>query len=83
MEESRRPYSIFWPLLLIAAGVLLLLNALGQVQGDFWGFFVRLWPLLFIAGGLDSLYRRESFVSPILFTGLGTVILLSNLGTIV
>jgi hypothetical protein len=80
MDDSRQPYSIFWPLLLIAAGVFLLLNALGLIQGDFWGLFVRLWPLLFIAGGLDSLYRRESFVGPILFIGLGTVILLSNLG---
>jgi hypothetical protein len=80
MEDFRRPYSIFWPLLLIAAGVFLLLNALGFIQGDFWGLFLRLWPLLFIAGGLDSLYRRESFVGPILFIGLGTVILLANLG---
>jgi hypothetical protein len=80
MEESHRPYSIFWPLLLIAAGIFLLLNALGFIQADFWGLLVRLWPLLFIAGGLDSLYRRESFVGPILFIGLGTVILLANLG---
>jgi hypothetical protein len=80
MDESNRPYSVFWPLLLIAAGVFLLLNALGLIQGDFWGVFLRLWPLLFIVGGLDSLYRRESFVGPILFIGLGTVILLSNLG---
>jgi len=82
MDDSNRSYSIFWPLLLIAAGVLLLLNALGFIRGDFWGLFIRLWPLLFIAGGLDSLYRRESFVGPILFIGLGTVILLSNLGVI-
>jgi hypothetical protein len=80
MEESHRPYSIFWPLLLIAAGVFLLLNALGLIEGDFWGTFLKLWPLLFIAGGLDSLYRRESFVGPILFIGIGSVILLSNLG---
>jgi hypothetical protein len=80
MDDFRRPYSVFWPLLLIAAGVFLLLNALGFIQGDFWGLFVRLWPLLFIAGGLDSLYRRESFVGPILFIGLGTAILLANLG---
>jgi hypothetical protein len=80
MEESHRPYSIFWPLLLIAAGIFLLLNALDLIEGDFWGVFLRLWPLLFIVGGLDSLYRRESFVGPILFIGLGTVILLGNLG---
>jgi hypothetical protein len=80
MDETNRPYSIFWPLLLIVAGVFLLLNALGLIPGDFWGVFVRLWPLLLIVGGLDSLYRRESFVGPILFIGLGTVLLLSNLG---
>lgn len=80
MQDSKRPHSIFWPLLLIAAGVFLLFNALGFIPGDFWGVFARLWPLLFIAGGLDSLYRRENYVGPILFIGVGAVILLSNLG---
>ena len=74
------PRSIFGPLLLITIGVVLLLDTLGMTGGSFWDIFVRYWPILFIAGGLDSLYRREGVASGVFFGGLGVVILLSNLG---
>ena len=62
MEERRRPHSLFFPLLLIAVGIVMLLNALNMIQGSTLDILLRLWPLLFIAGGLDSLYRREGAV---------------------
>ncbi len=51
----------------------------GNAAGNPWDIFVRLWPLLFIFGGLDSLYKREGVVGPALAIGLGGVFLLANL----
>jgi hypothetical protein len=89
MDERRdqdfwhsRPHSIFWPLLLIALGVFLLLSTLNLVEGSAWEVIVRLWPMLLIVSGLDGLYRRDSYVASVLFIGLGVIFLLSNLGYI-
>lgn len=78
-EHHHRP-SIFGPLLLIGLGGFLFLTTLGVLHGSLWNIVVRLWPLFFIIGGLDGLYRREGLVAPIVFAGLGTLFLLSNLG---
>ncbi len=80
MQTIRRPHSVFWPLLLIGLGLFLLFKTLGYITGETTDILLRLWPLLFIVGGLDSLYRRESYVAPLLWIGLGTIILLSNFG---
>ena len=79
-RPERWPRSIFGPLLLITIGVVLLLDTLGMTGGSFWDIFVRFWPVLFIASGLDSVYRREGVASGVFFGGLGVVFLLSNLG---
>jgi hypothetical protein len=76
----RRHFSIFWPLLLITAGVLVFLSNIGVVQGGGWDLVLRLWPLLLIVGGLDGLLRREGMVGAVLLVGLGVIFLLSNLG---
>ena len=36
MENKRRHYSIFWPVLLIVIGVVLFLNNTGAISGDTW-----------------------------------------------
>jgi hypothetical protein len=46
--------------ILIAAGVVLLLNNLGLLGWDVWGALARLWPVLLIAAGLDLLVGRRS-----------------------
>jgi hypothetical protein len=82
-EERRRhhrPHSVFGPLFLIAVGVFLFLNALHMISLSGWDLAWRLWPLLFIIGGLDGLYRREGFVGPLVSIGVGSVILAGNLG---
>ena len=75
----KRP-SIFWPLLLIVVGGILLLNTLGIITGSVWSLIVNLWPLLFILGGLDNLFRGEGLIWGILSIGFGVVFLLSNFG---
>jgi Domain of unknown function (DUF5668) len=55
----RRP-SLFWPLVLIGLGVLLLLQTLGLLPASLWAALAQLWPLLFIVFGLDLLVGRRS-----------------------
>lgn len=78
--NRRRHFSLFWPLLLISIGVFLFLSNIGVVQGSGWNMVFRLWPLLLIVGGLDSLFRREGLVGAVVLIGLGLAFLLSNLG---
>lgn len=52
--------SFLVPLVLIAAGVILLLNNLGHLPWSVWGTLARLWPVLLIALGLDILFGRSA-----------------------
>lgn len=46
---------MFFAIVLIAIGLAILLNALGLLNGSFWGFF---WAILFIAFGVKMLIRQ-------------------------
>ncbi len=78
--EPKTRRSIFWPLLLIVIGIVFLLNTLGFIRGDTWELFLRLWPLLFIVGGLDNIFRGRGYIWGVISLGLGTVFLLANFG---
>ncbi len=58
-NRHRRP-SITGPVILIALGVIFLLNNLGLVELNAWDIIVRFWPILLIAVGLDILIGRRS-----------------------
>jgi hypothetical protein len=60
-KSGKRSGSLLSPLVLIAAGVLLLLSNLGLVHGDVWPDLLRFWPVLIVALGLDLLLGRPSF----------------------
>jgi hypothetical protein len=81
-DRHYRPYrrSIFWPLILIVVGILWLLSTVNLLSGDGWNLVLRLWPLLFIVSGIDSIYRRSHYVGPMVMIGIGAVLLLNNLG---
>ncbi|MCX7683271.1 MAG: DUF5668 domain-containing protein [Anaerolineae bacterium] len=72
-SRDHRP-SLFWPLVLIGAGVLLLLSNLGYLRWESWNMLWRLWPLLLIALGIDVLIGRRSvlgaFISGLVILGL-------------
>jgi hypothetical protein len=80
MENHRKHYSIFWPVLLITVGIVLFLNNVGRVSGSTWDLIWNLWPLLFIVGGIDALVNRSGFAGPVVGIGLGTIFLLGNFG---
>ncbi len=67
-ERSRgraRP-SLFWPLVLIGGGTLLLLSNMGYLPWQSWNVLWRLWPLLLVALGVDLLIGRRSLVGAII-----------------
>ena len=63
--------SFIWPLVLITVGAVFLLSNLGIIQGEIGEKIWRLWPVIFIAIGLDSLFRRNEIVGPVFMIGLG------------
>ena len=78
--ERRYRRGIFWPLILIALGVIFLLSNLGLIRGDVWDTILNLWPLILIFMGLDGILSRGGFVGASLLIGLGVVFLLGNFG---
>jgi hypothetical protein len=51
VEKSGRSGKIFWALVLIVVGALILLDNLGYVSGD----IIRFWPVLLILLGIKKL----------------------------
>ncbi|MHC1782942.1 MAG: DUF5668 domain-containing protein [Anaerolineaceae bacterium] len=78
--EPRHRRSFFFPILLIAAGLIFLLSNMGYLEGSGMDFILRLWPLIFIIGGLDDLLRGESISGPVLGIGIGSLLLFANFG---
>lgn len=76
-KRKNRP-SFIWPILLITVGLIFLLSNLGILRKDIWENIWRLWPVIFIAIGLDSLFRRNEIAGPVFMIGLGLVFLLSS-----
>jgi cell wall-active antibiotic response 4TMS protein YvqF len=50
---------VFWPLLLIALGLVFLLSNFGFISGISWLAIASLWPLLLILIGLDIAFARR------------------------
>lgn len=77
MDKRYRP-SIFWALVLISIGVVLLLNTMHILPGNVVELILKLWPLLFIIGGLDNIVQGRGWVWAVISLGLGTIFLLAN-----
>lgn len=55
----RARHGVFWPLLLIALGIVFLLSNFGLISGISWLAVASLWPLLLILIGLDVAFARR------------------------
>jgi hypothetical protein len=53
--QQQRGVRLFWPIILIGVGSILLLTNLGVIQGNPWTIIFQLWPVLLIALGLEIL----------------------------
>jgi hypothetical protein len=60
LPAPRRAPGLFWPIILIGLGVILLLSNLGRLPDDPWPLVWRLWPVILIVIGLDILLGRRS-----------------------
>jgi hypothetical protein len=86
-ERKERPFrrerpSFIWPILLVVVGGIFLLSNLGLFGSAQWGSLWRLWPVILIAIGLDSLFRRNEIAGPVFMIVLGSIFLMSSLGLI-
>lgn len=77
-NQQKRFGPILWPLILIAIGILLLLDTLGFLGQSTWKILWNLWPILFIALGLDALFNKKQIFSPVFWFGLGSILILGN-----
>ena len=60
MNEHHNRVSLFWPVVLIGAGVILLLRNLGFIQPFDVQMLLRLWPLILVVIGLDLIFARKA-----------------------
>ncbi|MHB8619538.1 MAG: LiaI-LiaF-like domain-containing protein [Chloroflexota bacterium] len=56
-RPHRRQRHVIWPLLLILAGLLFLLQNLGILSWTLWGSLAQLWPIILVLLGLELLLR--------------------------
>jgi hypothetical protein len=63
--QRQRP-SVFWPIVLILGGIVLLLSNLGYLPEPSWELAARLWPVILIALGIDLVVGRRSVAGAII-----------------
>jgi hypothetical protein len=71
----RRSPDLFWPIMLIGVGVILLLWNTGVIQGNPWPIVFNLWPVILIAIGLDILFGRRSLLGGLIGAILGLALI--------
>jgi hypothetical protein len=60
-EKQRHLGSLFGSFLLIAAGIVLLLNNFEVLPWSIWDTIVIFWPVIFIMIGLDAIFSNTAF----------------------
>lgn len=78
-NRHRNQRSVFFPLVLIFIGVIVLLSNLKMIPGDSWSIIVRFWPIIFIFGAIDDLLNRK-WMSSVFNIGFGVILILANFG---
>lgn len=78
MTVRERLANAIWPLILIAAGVVLLLANLDLVDAGIWEIAVDLWPLLVAAAGLNMLLMGGGIFFPLTLIVFAAAFLLDN-----
>lgn len=83
-EQEQKPHShrpgLFWPLMLVALGVIFLLSNLGLWNGNVWDLVATWWPAIFIIGALDDILKGKNWAGAVVIMALGGVLVLGNLG---
>jgi hypothetical protein len=72
----RRGPDLFWPIILIGAGIIFLLSNLGVITGNPWPIIWNLWPVLLIVIGLDILFGRRSMLGGLIGAALALLLVI-------
>ncbi len=80
MEDRHYRGGLVWPVILIGAGVVFLLNNMGLLSWSVWETLWRLWPVLLIAIGLDILIGRHSRLGSLIVALLLVGVLAAAIG---
>lgn len=80
MDERHYRGGLVWPVILIGAGVIFLLNNMGMLSWSIWETLWRLWPVLLIAIGLDILIGRHSRLGSLIVALLLVGVLAAAIG---
>jgi hypothetical protein len=70
MNDNRHTPNLFWPILLIGVGGLLLLTNLEVIDAVPWEAVWRLWPVFLVAAGINLLFGRGNRWLASLFSAL-------------
>jgi hypothetical protein len=73
-SHERRSVSLFWPIVLIGAGIVLLLGNAGRLTQDPLELLVQYWPVIFILIGVDVLFSRTGWIGAVVSGLLGVVV---------
>lgn len=73
-NQPRRGPDLFWPIILIGAGVIFLLANLGIISSNPWPIIWNLWPVILIVIGLDILFGRRTLLGGVVGAALGVLL---------
>ena len=65
-KESREGVNLFFPIVLVGAGLILLMGNMGMLTSDPILFVMQFWPVFLIAGGVQLLFVRTGVASTII-----------------
>lgn len=74
IERPHHTPNLFFPILLIGAGVILLLTNLGMVTQNPVLLLVQFWPLLLIVAGIQLFFERTGVLSTVVSVVLGLAV---------
>lgn len=77
LGQPRRSVDVFWPIVLIGAGVIFLMANLGLITQDPFGFLFQFWPLFLIVAGIQIIFARTGVIGTLVSAALALVVVVS------
>ena len=74
-NSRRHSPGLFWPIIFIGGGVILLLSNLGYLAVNSWALLWQLWPVLLIVIGLDVMFGRRGVLGSIISAVLAIAVI--------
>lgn len=75
LREPRESVNLFFPIVLVGTGVILLMGNLGMLTRDPILFLLQFWPVFLIAAGIQLLFVRTGAASTIISVVLGLAVI--------